>query len=436
MRDYDDFANKYLVPEEKAVIVGRFGKPQDLPLEQTYIKGLAFPRKFTGLTLRPRVGIVVPPGSDLPEVNRLEQARMVSDPPKRGSAWKVNTAGSLLSTIFIAEGLSLVTQDVTEHVADIALRRRPKLTNTRSKYNGAYARDAVTIASANVEVVHDLTKTARETDLSATLIEIDVSSLGSLVADCKQIIMDSRKQMNFHKTEQYLTRMIEATRRMCRRSPNLLRMSTRYYVANSNNTRYGFDGEYIFRTFTTSKGIQAIIMTYASYYGAVNPSAFGVQQGTQTIIRHQFMQMLVVLLSLLNDDDLRTRSEYLEQTFGLIPKRGDMELLFLKVMPLTSMNSRVFLQALIPTVDVWKVPERGLRNEPWVWMQFVKRLAKKGYLILGSVEELGHSNESWIPNWPDRGESRCWSTSVNIYRLKRIAVRASARSFSQSCLEP
>lgn len=81
-----------------------------------------------------------------------------------------------------------------------------------------------------------------------------------------------------------------------------------------------------------------------------------------------------------------------------------MELLFLKVIPLTSINSRVFLQGLIPAVDQWALNNEFLKDEPRVWKNFIKNLARRGYLLPGCVEDLGHQENSWILGWPEAGK--------------------------------
>ena len=109
-----------------------------------------------------------------------------------------------------------------------------------------------------------------------------------------------------------------------------------------------------------------------------------------------------------------------------------MELLFLKVIPLTSINSRVFLQGLIPAVDHWPLTKESLQNERWVWTTFIRNLALKGYLLPGSVEDLGHQENSWIYSWPEEGKpvadyvwpsnfaSECLNTFVNPIELQNI----------------
>ena len=122
-------------------------------------------------------------------------------------------------------------------------------------------------------------------------------------------------------TKELLDQMIEAARRFCLLSPILFRMSTRPKIIVSNNTRYGVDSEYGFKTWTTSAGIKEIIMMSASYYSALDPSAPGMDDFTQKIIRPKFLQMLTLLLSLLNDHDLRAMAEFIHKTFGIVARR-------------------------------------------------------------------------------------------------------------------
>jgi hypothetical protein len=122
-------------------------------------------------------------------------------------------------------------------------------------------------------------------------------------------------------TKELLDQMIEAARRFCLLSPILFRMSTRPKIIVSNNTRYGIDSEHSFKTWTTSAGIKEIIMMSASYYSALDPSAPMMDEFTQKIIRPKFLQMLTLLLSLLNDHDLRAMAEFLDKTFGIVPRR-------------------------------------------------------------------------------------------------------------------
>jgi hypothetical protein len=198
--------------------------------------------------------------------------------------------------------------------------------------------------------------------------------------------------------------MIELARRFVINSPILFRMSTRMRVLDANDIRYGVDSEQGFRTFTTSKGIKQIIMMSASYFNSLDPSAPGMDDQTQRGIRPRFLQMLTLLLSLLTSTDLKEMAEFIEKTYGIQPNRHDLELLFAKVIPLTSINPKVFLQALVPVIDNdRKVMCNGEHDYKRVWGVFVQRLVCSGYLLPGTLDDLGHAQNSWVPKWPEGG---------------------------------
>src|SRR5436853_1873381 len=146
-----------------------------------------------------------------------------------------------------------------------------------------------------------------------------------------------------------LDTMIEDARRLCVRSPILFRMSTRWQIISSKNTRYGIDHGTMFRTLTTSRGIKNIIELSASYFNSL--SSAGGRDKSQEIIRPRFLQMLVLLLSLLNDDDLSEIAGFLGDTYKINAERQHIELLILKVLPLMSINSRIFINAIVHTFD-------------------------------------------------------------------------------------
>lgn len=122
------------------------------------------------------------------------------------------------------------------------------------------------------------------------------------MAHYREFIAQGGPDMTFQETNQLLESTIEDARRFCIKSPILFRTSTRARIIRSKNTRYGVNHETIFQTMTTSKGILELIQVSASYFNSLDPS--GTNDATQNQIRPRFMQMLVLLLSLLNDDDL------------------------------------------------------------------------------------------------------------------------------------
>lgn len=321
MRSLNEFANRNMLPDETNLFIQQFEKSADIPCRRTYELG-KYVRDSLGATHSPHIGLVILPGGDLPEVNRLEQQGMVSlSPEQRNALWRVNTAGSLLQTISVTGDLNLITEDVTKSVAAIA-HRRVERTQPHSKSYHTFSRSAVTIESENVEIVHEFDKAKKELDVAATLIEVNTNALWVLMTDYKQIIRQGGPLMKPDQTKELLDQMIEAARRFCLLSPILFRMTTRAKIIVSNNTRYGIDSEHSFKTWTTSAGIKEIIMMSASYYSALDPSAPGMDDFTQKIIRPKFLQMLTLLLSLLNEHDLRSMAEFLDKTFGIVPRRN------------------------------------------------------------------------------------------------------------------
>src|SRR6266536_686344 len=112
--------------------------------------------------------------------------------------------------------------------------------------------------------------------------------------------------------------------------------------------------------------------------------------------------MLVLLLSFLNDDDLSDIADFLQSTYKIKADRRHLELLFLKVIPLMSINSKIFIKGLILAFEGWP-----LTAECWdyegSWDFFVRRLLEFGYLLPGGVTDLGRSKLSWAVRWGEDG---------------------------------
>jgi hypothetical protein len=303
----------------------------------------------------------------------------------------------------VRDDLKIMTKDITQDLAEGTLDRMIRQSASQRSFR-SYSRDAVNIDSEQIEIVHHFTQASKTPDLAATLIEVNVSSLVNVLAGYQQAKDISGSLMKPEELKLLLDRMIESARIFCLRSPILFRMSTRKKIIDSNNTRYGTDGEKHFRTYTTSRGIQEIIMRSGAYFAALDPNNPGGDDHTQRSMAPRYLQLLTLLLSLLNNADLEATSAFLRNTYDILPERPDIELLFLKVIPLTSINSKVFLQGLIPAVDQWTVPEHSLLHEREVWTDFIISLAKRGYLLPGTVGDLGHSRRSWVYKWPEKGE--------------------------------
>lgn len=92
-----------------------------------------------------------------------------------------------LSQIIVTSDLKTVTKDVTAHVARNALARESRYSDRNFR---SYSQDAVTIQSENVEIVHEFRMARQQPlDLSATLVEVNVSSLWTLMTDYNAIIL-------------------------------------------------------------------------------------------------------------------------------------------------------------------------------------------------------------------------------------------------------
>jgi hypothetical protein len=109
-------------------------------------------------------------------------------------------------------------------------------------------------------------------------------------------------------------------------------------------------------------------------------------------------------LSFLTNKDLEQLEDFLETTYGLKADRDNLEMLILKVIPLVSINSKVFMRALIPTVDIYPLPSDSLPPAA-VWDVFVHRILERGYLLPGTINDLGRAQNSWVVKWPVDGMS-------------------------------
>ncbi|MCJ1402768.1 hypothetical protein MMC11_005989 [Xylographa trunciseda] len=405
---WDDFSNKMLPPEETELMLKRLEKRADERQQRTYVEGFAT-KDVQEAAVVLYIGLTFLPGADKAQVNRIEQADMAGgEPNQKSSNWRVNTAGSLLMQFDVSADLSVVKKDQTAMIASKA-KERVNLKESRLSYlppqrksvqlHGQEYPYAVTIDSEKVKIVKDLR--AGEWDIQCTLIEVDASSLWNLIVNYKHLISRGGPNMSFEETRVLLDTMIEDARRLCVRSPILFRMSTRSRIIQSKNTRYGVDHQHMFQTISTSQGIREIISLGSSYYNSLDPS--GSTDDTQKYIRPRFLQMIVLLLSFLNNEDLKEIKDFLEKTYSLRADRAHLELLFLKVIPLLSINSTVFLQSMVPAFEGFPLSEDGSRDDSHDWNVFIQRILQQGYLLPGTVADLGRERLSWIVKWPDNG---------------------------------
>jgi hypothetical protein len=412
-RVWEDIANKMLPPEESELMVKFLKRGPDETSKRTYLEGIPQPQVDEHAPI-PWVGLTFLPGADKPQVARQEQTNMAGgEPDQKDAMWRANTAASLLMSFEVDKNLAVVERynandvqpflDRNRKLPSPLQRRESRSQANRTSNNNTQlvkkvpGREPLTIDSDYVKIVHNLHE--HQWDLQSTLIEVDGSSLLNLIVNFRHIISRGGPDMSFEETKTLLDRMIEDARRLCVRSPVLFRMSTRNYIINSKNTRYGINHSSMFRTLTTSQGIKEIVSLSASYYNSLDP--IGSSDKTQEHIRPRFLQMTVMLLSLLNDDDLFDLKEFLESTYKLKADRKHLEMLFLKVIPLMSINSKVFFSSLVPCFEGFPLPPKYTDTE--CWDIFVERILKEGYLLPGSADDLGREKKSWIVKWPEDG---------------------------------
>ena len=404
---YTEHTNKTVGVEQTDFMIQQLERRPNPRLRQSYANGRALEEVVESAPVL-SVGLAFLAGADKPQVTRGEQVNMEGkEPDQKDTVWRVNTAGSLLSHVTVSPDLQIIQTDQTASVlARIRAQSRGRerffqdqkmALSRRSRYA-----DTITIDSERVAIVKDLR--GGDWDIRGLLVEVDWSSLWDLMINYRNLIAGGGPEMTFEETRTLLETMIEDARRLCIRSPILFRMSTRARIIDSENTRYGVNHGAIFRTLTTSKGIREIISLSASYFNSLDPH--GSDDTTQKYIRPRFLQMIVLLLSFLNNEDLSEIKDFLEATYKLRADRRDIELLILKVIPLISINPRVFLKGLVLAIDAFPL-ESGRtdvdENQHHVWNIFVKRILGNGYILPGTVDDLGRSCLSWIVKWPEDG---------------------------------
>jgi hypothetical protein len=393
--------------EDTALMIKRLEKAADTGLRRTYVDGQPVKHVNESAPIL-KVGLSYLPGADLPTVNRLEQTNMTTTriPDQLDSLWRVNTAGTLLSEFDVNADFSITNKDKTAEIAERVKARLsagsifPMGPNSSAVVVRGRQISAVTIDSDEVKIVRNLHEHQGEFDVESTLIEIDGTSFVNLIVRYKLIIQRGGIMLSLLDTRELLESMMEDVRRLCHRSPLLFRMSTRKHIITSRNTRYGTNDGRQFVTMTTSKGIQEMISLSASYYNTLD-----LDDKMQKVIRPRFLQMLVLLLSFLNDDDLKDIQDFLESTYKIKADRKSLELLFLKVLPLLSINNRVFLTSMVPAFEGWYPLTDRTSEEDYAhyWDVFISRILSRGYILPGKVLQLGRSPMSWCVSWGEDG---------------------------------
>ena len=101
----------------------------------------------------------------------------------------------------------------------------------------------------------------------------------------------------------------------------------------------------------------------------------------QEKIRPKFMQMVVFLLSLLNDEDLKNLQPALEQSYDLKADRKSIEMTILKVLTYFAVGSNLFLTGVISAFQMKPILIKDdEKSESIAWDHFLGEAARLGWL--------------------------------------------------------
>jgi hypothetical protein len=250
---FQELTNRQIPTDYLALVSESFGRMDDDERVVMSLEG-GFPRREPvdgAVNLKAAVQFIA--GADPQLVTLLEQDELKThDPRTKSPRWRAHTTAKLLSDFEIRSDLVVNQQDNTAEILGIAQKNSPRGSqNWALGLRGSGIDSIVTIDSDNVQMVNDLRSTAADgVHLKSTCIELDGMSLLGLVVNFRNLMNQegSRNAFSPQQIVAILETMIEDARRLFCRSPILSRMSTRYVIINSQNTRYGIDDGFMFRT--------------------------------------------------------------------------------------------------------------------------------------------------------------------------------------------
>jgi hypothetical protein len=364
----------------------QYERPPNAPIKQSYRHAILQAQVDTSAPTID-VAIIFAEGQDKPSVNESELKRRSDDaPPQKTPEWRVNTAATLLRRFEVDDEICISRPD---NSGEIMYRRISSARSAGSLIPRNIQDQTLTIDSNRVKLIYPGGAIRDGFHVVSTLIEVDLFSIANLMSNYRQIISSMSRNVATSEILMILDQMINDVRRLCTRSPRLFRMSTRSLIAGSKDTRYGVNYGTVFTTMMTSGGVRRLIEKSSSYYLSLND-----ERADQKKVRPIFLQMLVLLLSFLNDDDLNKVQHLLEDTFQLPSDRAGLELVIFKVLPLSSIDSQVFLDGLC---DVYNHLERPFKSMDHleVWKALRTDLANRGYLLPSLVDDFGRANSEF-----------------------------------------
>lgn len=187
-------ANHYVPYEGYDLLVKTFEKTVNGSVKATFQDGTRL-AEIREEAVKPKIGLTFLPGADTPQVNQMEEIQMTQmTADQKDASWRVNTAGALLVNFSVRQDMTISFSDNTAAVVN-ALRRRqsggdgPFVESNMGSKALAIRKAAdrfVTIDSDNVKIVNDLS--LEKWDLDGLLVEVDQSSLMSLISNYQRVI--------------------------------------------------------------------------------------------------------------------------------------------------------------------------------------------------------------------------------------------------------
>ncbi|KAF2670095.1 hypothetical protein BT63DRAFT_229370 [Microthyrium microscopicum] len=401
---YDGIKTEIMALETPELMIMRLERTADSTYRRSYVDGNQVREIIPDAPVL-NVGICFLPGSDKTRVTLLESTNMSSKmADQMNSMWRVDTAGRLLFDFEVTSDLSIIRHDKTIDYArtarDRLSQRYPISFPPPAPPEWLRGRGTVTIDSDHVKMVQDLRLHQGQFDLESTLIEVDGHAMMNVIVKYRLLTQQGGAAENFNDAKDLLESMMEDVRRLCEKSPLLFRMATRPHITMSKDTRYGVNHGRHFTTLATSESIRKILLLSNAVYKILDED-----EKAQKFIRPKFLQMFTLLLSFLNDRDLSEIKDFTESTYGIKADRKSVELLCLKVLPLLSINSKVFLKALIPTFEGAQGAPKDPENYQFsaYWDTFLTHILQLGYFLPGNSECHGRANRSWVVEWPAEG---------------------------------
>jgi hypothetical protein len=252
---------------------------------------------------------------------------------------------------------------------------------------------SLTINSNHVELLNERGLPDEAYGFTSTLVEVNLFSMRDLMINYRAILQSGQRNLKYYEILPVLDIMMNDVRRLRSQSPRLFRMSTRALIAQSKHTCYGVDYGHSFETLTTSEGLRKLLQESAGYFLSLGGSKI-----VEQVIRPRFLQMLIVLLSFLNNDDLAMITEVLERTFHIPGDRPSLELLIMKVLPLSCINPALFLEALFDAQNPLKGKESyATRFQSRIWEELQLDFLQKGFILPMFIRDISGSRQrAWL----------------------------------------